>query len=618
VAVLAVLAIAVWALSHRYHGLFHDAGLYALQALARLHPDSLSADVFLKFGSQDRFTVFSPIYAAAVRWLGAESAAAWLTFASQIALLGAAWLLARTIMSGSMALLGVGLLLALPGDYGPGRIFTCIEPFLTPRMAAEALVLCGIAAVLRGKAALCAAALAAAMLLHPIMAMAGPCALYWRYLGERRRSLALWLAAIAAAALILAALVMPPGPLGRFDAEWLTLIERRSPYLFLGFWTMDDFAHAAMVAATLLAAIWLLPAGAARDLCKITLSTCICGIALTLLGCDWLHLAPVTQSQPWRWLWLGTVVSALMLPRVLGVLLGGGRPARTTGLLLLAGWIFGSNPYALSAAAAALASLWGAQRLRCNELRWVHLGAFGLLGIAVLWRLATNLDFTDAHYLDPQLPLWLRRAMSFARDGSAPAALFACIWWLSRQPAPRSSGAPRVRIAMGAGLALAGALSCAACAALAPYCWAGWSARVYSPRLIEQFDTLRRGMPRGSEVFAPESPVEAWVLLERPSYISMLQTSGLVFSRPAAREFERRANALSKVVGPDAFLNWETTGISLNLSPQQLIKACGTGEFEFLVTRIDLDAALPAGGPKSLQRPIPGALRLYRCRAAPG
>jgi len=65
--VVGLLGIATWALSHSYRGIFHDAGLYTLQALARLHPDSLPEDVFLKFGSQDGFTIFSPIYAAATR-----------------------------------------------------------------------------------------------------------------------------------------------------------------------------------------------------------------------------------------------------------------------------------------------------------------------------------------------------------------------------------------------------------------------------------------------------------------------------------------------------------------------------------------------------------------------
>ncbi len=61
--VLGLLCVGIWCLSHGYQGLFHDAGLYALQALAHRYPDFLSRDVFLRFGSQDRFTVFSPLVA---------------------------------------------------------------------------------------------------------------------------------------------------------------------------------------------------------------------------------------------------------------------------------------------------------------------------------------------------------------------------------------------------------------------------------------------------------------------------------------------------------------------------------------------------------------------------
>ena len=77
------LGVVAWALAHPYQGIFHDANLYTLQALARLHPQSLSQDVFLKFGSQDRFTLFSPIYAAAIRLIGLDHAAALLTLFSR-------------------------------------------------------------------------------------------------------------------------------------------------------------------------------------------------------------------------------------------------------------------------------------------------------------------------------------------------------------------------------------------------------------------------------------------------------------------------------------------------------------------------------------------------------
>src|SRR4029077_11435977 len=89
--VVGLLVIATWALSHSYRGIFHDAGRYTLQAMARLHPGSLSEDVFLKFGSQDGFTIWSPIYAAASRLLGVELAGATLTLVLQWGRVPGAW-----------------------------------------------------------------------------------------------------------------------------------------------------------------------------------------------------------------------------------------------------------------------------------------------------------------------------------------------------------------------------------------------------------------------------------------------------------------------------------------------------------------------------------------------
>lgn len=626
---MALLGLATWALTHSYLGIFHDAGLYTLQALARLHPQSLLADAFLKFGSQDRFTLFSPLYATAARWLGVESAAAWLTFAFQMALLGAAWVLARTAMPPAMALLGLGVLIGAPGDYGPDRIFTCMESFLTPRMAAEALVLLGLAAALRGAKGGSAVLMTAAALLHPIMAMAGVCALYWLHLGERRPVAALLLAIGALAALALGSFTMPFGPLGRFDPDWWVLVRNRSPYLFLDSWTVDDLARAAVTLGTLLTATRIVPSPRVRTLCRIVLMTCASGLALTFIGCDQLHLVTVTQLQPWRWLWLGSLTAVLMLPDILRILFGGERAGQTTGALLLAAWIFGSTPYALTATVAALASLAAAQRLRGNEIRWVHLGAFGMLAIAVLWRLASNLEFTESHYLDHHLPGWLRRAMSFTHDGSVPAAVFAAVWWLARRAAAHmEQAAGQVRrmelaaagsLSIRVGLASAGLLICAGCAALLPHTWNSWTTRDYPQPRIEQFAVMRQRIPEGAEVFWPELPVGTWLLLHRPSYISVIQTSGLVYSRPAARELERRAQALRSVMAPSAFLSWQSAGTGMNLSRQQLLDACRTGEFAFLVSHFDLGAAplaTVASGPGAPG--APGALRLYRCQVGPG
>jgi len=588
--VVVVLCGITWMLSHSYRGIFHDAGLYTLQALAHLNPASLSQDVFLRFGSQDRFTVFGPLYAAVIRLLGPAAAASLLTLTLQLGLFAGAWTLARTVMPASWALLGVAVFIAIPGDYGADRVFTCVEQFLTPRMGAEALALGGVAAALCARRGLALMLIIAAALLHPIMAAAGAVALLCLYLAipNPRRSLAI--AVAAAALLVLVAYAMPQGPWGRFDDAWLSLVTNRSPYLFLSHWHWDDWGRVAVPVTTLLVGVAKLASGRARALCQAALLTAVGGLALTLLACDLLHLVVFTQLQPWRWLWLGVAASALLLPRILRTCWQAGTGGRTTAMLLVAAWIFAQGAFALAVALAAVASLALLRWLKPSEARWVLWGACGVLAIALAWRLATNLQFTDAHYIDIRIPLWLRRAMSFTHDGGAPLIVIAVAWWL-------------VRRTRWVGVSLFAAIAVLGGALLLPQTWQRWTAHDYTPQLIGQFAPWRNRIPSGAQVLWPESPVATWVLLDRPNFLSLIQTSGMVFSRDAAFEMQRRALALSPAISPQSFLAWDAS-MSLRLSAQQARLACQTGEFQFLVTAIDLGVA-----PLDVAK----GLRLYRC-----
>jgi hypothetical protein len=294
------------------------------------------------------------------------------------------------------------------------------------------------------------------------------------------------------------------------------------------------------------------------------------------------------------------VIAALILPLILSTQWRAGVNGRTTALLLAATWTFGSNTFAMAAALAALASIAFARRLTPREARLVFWGACGMLAIAVIWRAASNLEFTDAHYFNTDLPLWLRRAMSFSHDGSAPMAVIALAWWLAN--------ATRRRL----GQILLAATATAGCLVLLPHTWSQWTIREYSSQRVAQFAPWRERIPPGADVFWPESPVATWLLLDRPNYLSMLQTSGMVFSRNTAVELQRRALALTAIVPPGTFLSWNGAGSNLELSLQQLQGACQLAAFEFLVTTTDLGVAPLAIVPQKLS---PGArdVRLYRC-----
>ncbi len=594
---LVLLCVAVWMLVHPYQGIVHDANLYTLQALARLHPESLAQDVFLRFGSQDRFTLFSPLYAAAIRLLGIDQAAALLTWLSQLALITAAWWLARAVMPARFALLGFALVIALPGDYGPDRVFTCIEPFLTPRMGAEACALAAVAAAFGGRKVWSIALSAAALVLHPVMGAAGVAVLFIAFVALPRPAWAAVLAKLGGIWMLLAAYAWPAGEWGRLDADWLNLASQRSPYLFLSYWRIEDWSRAGILLTSLIVGSITLDSKAltldlkARLLCRSAALTMIGGFVLTAIACDIWHLALFTQMQPWRWQWFAAVVAALTLPLIVFRSWNRGTAGRVTALLLLATWIFGAGEFAIVASVCTLLSLTFG-RLAARKLRLLVWGSCALLGLALLWRIATNLEFTDLHYMDAALPLWLRRATSFAHDGTAPAALIGVAAWVLSKP--RATG-----------YWACAALGLTAIGILLPTTWRAWSAEEFPQRQIERFAPWRRVIAPSEEVFWGESPLSTWVLLNRPNYISAAQTAGLIFSPGSALEMQRRANRLGAVVSAQNFLAWSNTGAHLSLSPQQLEGICRLGAFAYLVTGAELGMQ-PAA---QLDR-----LKLYRCR----
>jgi hypothetical protein len=610
--VVVLLWALTWALSHPYKGLFHDAQLYTLQALARLHPDSLSHDVFLRFGSQDRFTVFSPLYAAVIHWVGVEPAAAVLTAASQLGFLLGAGALVRAVVPGTAALVGIAVLSAIPGSYGAAEVFTCIESFVTPRMGAEALVLGSLAAALSGRARLAWTLLVPAILLHPVMAGAGLAGLLCLHVAIPRPKLAAALVGLAIVLLLLSSLAPADSPFGRFDDGWLTIVDHRSPYLFLASWSLEDWGRTAVYLATLAVGAFALPpddaqmpaAGRARRLARVALLTASGGLALTLMACDGLHLVLLTQLQPWRWLWLATAVAALLLPAIALSCWRTGQSGKTAALVLVAAWIFGSGNFALVAAAFAVATPL-TKRLRPHEARWVLYGAGALLLIAVSLRIGENLLFSAVFYLDPRTPLLIRQMASFVQDGAVPLAAISFALWLAFRP----RGTP--------GLVVLATVSAATLLALLPEVWAGWSQQKFPQTMQAQFAPWRALIPPGREVFWSESGPGAWVLLQRPSYFSVIQTSGVVFSRAAALEMQRRARALRAVVAPAAFMDFSGDGAGIGPSRAQLERACETREFDFIVSGVALSWAPLAQLPREVWHPS-GGLRLYRCSERTG
>ncbi len=312
---LACLIVAFWMLIHPYRGLEHDSVLYAVLALARLHPAALGHDMFVRYGTQDSFTVFSPLFAAAISAFGLEQAAAILTLLTHVAFFFASWLLARRLMAPGLALLAVGLLVVLPSWYGSNSVFASVEAFLTPRQLAEAFALAGLAAALCSRQVLAAICMLAAMLLHPIIAAAGVTTWIILVPAMARPRLAGIATAIVAVCLV-GLSVSGIGPFKHFDQAWLSILQERLAYLFPTNWRLTEWVTTEVHAAVLVVGIAFTRSEPVRRLCIAALIAVVLGLAFSIVESDGLHVVLAAQLQTWRWLWLLGVLSMLLLPTI--------------------------------------------------------------------------------------------------------------------------------------------------------------------------------------------------------------------------------------------------------------------------------------------------------------
>jgi len=600
--------LAAWMLLHAYVGLRQDAVLYAMQGLAHAHPVQWMQDIYLRYGSQDNFSIFATLYAQLILWIGLEPAARLLTLLAQVGFFFAAWRLACRLLPWRLAVFGLGLLITLQGFYGGSGLFAIAEDFLTPRLPAEALVLCGLLSWLSERRWLAGACLALAMSLHPIMGLAGAVMWLWLTIALVRPRLAIGLIGAGALALIIAGLLASGPPL-RFDDLWFAIGPARVPFVLVGRWSASDWGTNLMPLTALTIACVIVRDQPLRRLLGAALATGLSGLALSWLGGSWLHLVLIIQGQPWRWLWLSTVFANLMLPLIGTLLWQRGRLGRATGALLLADYLLMHESFAPLLVPLTLALLalcqFGGQRLAQRAQGLVLTGALLLLLIAIgveasgFFIHARFGYFPNEAYL---MPLWMKQLRGASQYILLLPLLFIALAWLA------------LRLRRGPLLALS-ALLIVLIAAQTPAVWAQWNHLNFTDADKAQFASWRAKIPPNAEVLYTPNPLLQWILLERPSYMSDVQSASVLFSRPAAMVFLERAGPLK-----DFLIAEDMSHLSSDLTTTQdeptLASLCATTEVQFVVSRNDLQATPVDEIPPSFHRPY-GGLKLYQCQRPP-
>lgn len=589
---LVMVLAAWWLLTRPYPGIFHDGVLYTAQALKRLHPGQYAQDIFFLYGSQDDFTIIGVIHAWLIGHLGMDAAFMALTLAGAIlwsyALL---WLLRRWL---SVLPLAAALILALSADphYGGLDVFSYGERFATPRVFSEALVLLALSTWLEGKRVLAGCFLAGAVLLHPLIALAGVGILAWASLQAWvGRPLILGLSLLVASLLGMQLALWLGAPW--LDPVWKQFVEQRSPFLFAHLWNPGDWLRLSLDATLLWLASRHVPDEAGKVagwVLPVLVLAMLLAIAAETMGVQWAVAAQLQRVQ-----WLAHLLAlALAVPLCLGLW----REAGGRGRYLAAG-VAGSLVFPVNLGGLVLPVVygmhaWAGRRLPNAapgpRLSLALLAAVPGAGLALwLFYFSSSLIFAGA--IDER-PAWL---WVFIQAPVALGVLFAG-YALAR----------RVR------LDAAWLWVYAACVlSIGIYHWdqrKPWNAEHDHLQRMAAIAPAQAMIPEGAVVYW-ESGVfvseenrtrldkgleRAWFWLRRSNYASFDQAAGSVFYRKTAMESARRAAHLRRWGFGDGNVDWaarKKPPRKFPLSMARLQGICMDPVLDFVITDTNMPEA---------------------------
>jgi len=307
---LALLVLTLWLATRPYPGIIHDSRFYALQALNEVLGGRFDSDLYFQHGSQGAFTLFTRIYAPLMALLGFSASNLVLTLVGQALWLTGLFHLARTALGGwKVAVIGMAAVILLPGT----PMFQYGEPFLTPRLFAEAITFWALGAMLEKRPGRAMVLLGVSLTLHPLMTLPGIGVLFIYEASQRPK---LWWAAIAVAGAVLLLALSGVQPfsrlLARFDPAWFAVVRVRNYAGLPTLWHLGDWLLAGTSFLLAGFAVLIADTGSRRFLWAV-FAVGLGGLAFSLVGGDWLRNVFVVDVQLWRSTWLVAVVAHLFI-----------------------------------------------------------------------------------------------------------------------------------------------------------------------------------------------------------------------------------------------------------------------------------------------------------------
>ncbi|WP_342113798.1 hypothetical protein [Pseudoduganella sp. OTU4001] len=545
--------LALWLASHPWRGLWHDSILYAVQALRRLSPANYQNDLYFLYGSQDAFTVFSPLYATFIKLFGLDSAALLLQALGSGLWVGAAIFLLRAMLGGLSFWLGLTMLMIWPASYGPDpEVFQTGEPFLTPRLFVEGLGMLALGCFVRGRYKLGMLPAVAGLVLHPLIAigpiMGGMLFLFW---GKWR--------ALGAASTLFAATAWIATRSGlpvfdrlslSMDAEWFAVVSQIAPMVSWKAWEAHEWISRTLVALCLVLAAARLSSGLAA---RLFLCTALLGGG-SLLAC-WIGTGIydnllIIQVQPWRALWLTQLCAWIALAWLLGQFWQRERFIQALLLALCLAALTRNTVGGAIALSAAAALCYYVPRPPVHWPRWgnlVALASAGVLLIAWVLEVSHTTKEIAAEISSPEpswlAVLWVMNAFNFGLGAAAGTVLLLVVW--------RWCGSHRKGLQLG-GFSLAFAVLLYA-ALYAAYPGKGKYDLSREGKLAVQAAFLPL-IPQHAVVYWQNNVLVSWFTLQRSGYASVAQMIGVVFNKGTAIEGKRRMERIQRLGGLDSLI----------------------------------------------------------------
>lgn len=525
-----LLATVGFALAARpYLGIWHDGSLYFGQVLLHSRAPELARDLFFASGSQDRFSVYAHLIAPLYAVLGeshTHQAGVLASWAGMAAALLA--LLKHLDGKGATALWGLMAFAVMSPMYGGSWAFGYTEQFLTARSIAEPLLLWGLVSLLNGRFKTTAGLLAAATLLHPLMALPVLAITAAYFVQQDRRWL--WLLSTMPLALLagLAGIAPLDGLLKRYDPYWWSLFNTASPQVVLGNWSLLDWSGVALDLVILAWAVRLRPADGLSQFLRAVVGVTLALFAAAVVLVDGLQLVLVTQLQLWRAHWIAHLLAVAMTPWLVAQLWqrGGFWPASACALVLAMLNLHVGGTHALATAGLLLLTSLLAWRVPGISSSTTRLVCAGILLGALILSAARLSDLLQLQSWQQTSGGWGAAALTTLSFPTVALPLFGALAALAPRRGWRT------------GAAALGSLALLAVAV------AAWDQRSDLARAVDDRPRaphpFQAHVPPEAAVYWPEQLAAVWGLLERSSHFAPQQGSGMLFNRNNAVAFGAR------------------------------------------------------------------------------